>query len=51
VVLVPVRTQVQQQVVVRETIREESYTVPGATRLIKERVPGPLPTKKMTRQR
>lgn len=51
VVLVPVRTEVQQQVVVRETTREESYTVPGATRVITERVPGPRPTRKMTRQR
>jgi hypothetical protein len=50
-VLVPVRTQVQQQVVVRETSREERYTVPGATRVIPERVPGPRPTKKMQRQR
>lgn len=33
-VLVPVRTEVQQQVVVRETVREERYTVPGAVREI-----------------
>ncbi len=38
-VMVPVRSQVQQQVVVRETVREESYTVPGAVRII----PGPSP--------
>ncbi len=35
-VLVPVRTEVPQQVVVRETVREESYTVPGAARVIPE---------------
>lgn len=40
-VLVPVRSQVQQQVVVRETVREESYTVPGAARII------PAPSPKM----
>lgn len=42
-VMVPVRSQVQQQVVVRETVREESYTVPGAARII----PGPRPSPKM----
>lgn len=41
VVLVPVRTEVQQQVVVRETVREEPYTAPGAARII----PAPAPTK------
>jgi len=56
VVLVPVRTEVQQQVVVRETVREERYTVPGASRVITERVPGPSgklirETGKVTRQR
>ncbi len=53
-VLVPVRTEVQQQVVVRETVREERYTVPGATRVITERVPsGKLIRQrgKVTRQR
>lgn len=34
IVMVPVRSEVQQQVVVRETIREETYTVPGAVREI-----------------
>lgn len=54
VVIVPVRTEVQQQVVVRETVREERYTVPGATRIID---PAPRPGKlirqrgKVTRQR
>lgn len=43
VVLVPVRTEVQQQVVVRETVREEYYTVPGAARVI----PGPAPSAKL----
>ncbi len=38
-VLVPVRTEVQQQAVVRETVREERYMVPGAAREI------PLPPK------
>ncbi|PKP90937.1 MAG: hypothetical protein CVT75_10250 [Alphaproteobacteria bacterium HGW-Alphaproteobacteria-14] len=42
-VLVPVRTEVQQQVVVRETVREETYTVPGAARAI----PAPRPSPKM----
>lgn len=41
VVLVPVRTEVQQQVVVRETAREETYTVPGASRDIPAPVPRP----------
>jgi hypothetical protein len=36
-VMVPVRTEVQQQVVVRETERFESYTVPGAAREIPQR--------------
>ncbi|MFN3863619.1 MAG: hypothetical protein ACK4RT_04985 [Erythrobacter sp.] len=40
-VVVPVRSQVPQQVVVRETVREESYTVPGAARSI------PTPSPKM----
>jgi hypothetical protein len=42
-VMVPVRTEVQQQVVVRETIREEKYTVPGAVR----EIPAPQPSPKM----
>ena len=48
-VLVPVRTEVQQQVVVRETVREESYTVPRAPaeRIIPDRRPSP----KMIKQR
>lgn len=40
-VMVPVRSQVPQQVVVRETVREESYAVPGAARAI------PAPSPKM----
>ncbi|OBV10753.1 hypothetical protein [Erythrobacter dokdonensis] len=40
-VMVPVRSEMQQQVVVRETVREESYTVPGAARMI------PAPSPKM----
>lgn len=47
-VMVPVRTEVQQQVVVRETVREETYSVPGtpgATRVI------PAPSPKMIKQR
>ncbi len=54
IVLIPVRTEVQQQVVVRETVREETYTVPGATRIIDPAPrlrPAPRPTKKMVRQR
>ena len=49
VVLVPVRTEVQQQVVVRENVREETYTVPGATRVITE--PAQRPSPKMIKQR
>lgn len=45
VVLVPVRTEVQQQVVVRETERYETYTVPGAAREIP--YPAPRPSPKM----
>lgn len=45
VVLVPVRSEVQQQVVVRETERIETYTVPGATRII----PEPAPSGKLQR--
>lgn len=48
VVLVPVRTEVQQQVVVRETVREESYTE-GRTRII-DPAPRPRPGK-LIRQR
>jgi len=40
-VMVPVRSEAQQQVVVRETVREETYTVPGAVRMI------PAPSPKM----
>lgn len=48
-VLVPVRTEVQQQVVVRETVREE--IVPGpATRII-DPAPRPRPSPKMIKQR
>ncbi len=43
VVLVPVRTEVQQQVVVRETERYETYSVPGAERIIPGPVPRPSP--------
>jgi len=43
VVLVPVRTEVQQQVVVRETERYETYTVPGAARIIPPPAPRPSP--------
>jgi hypothetical protein len=48
-VMVPVRTEVQQQVVVRETVREETYTVPGATRII-DPAPRPRPSPKMIKQ-
>lgn len=47
-VMVPVRTEVQQQVVVRETVREETYNVPGAVRRID---PAPRPSPKMIKQR
>jgi hypothetical protein len=42
-VMVPVRSEVQQQVVVRETERYETYAVPGAARII----PAPRPSPKM----
>ncbi len=48
-VLVPVRTEVQQQVVVRETERFETYTVPGAERIIP--APTPRPSPKMIKNR
>ena len=48
-VLVPVRTEVQQQVVVRETARFENYTVPGRAREITD--PVPLPSPKMIKNR
>ncbi len=48
-VLVPVRTEVQQQVVVRETERYETYTVPGAERIIP--APTPRPSPKMIKNR
>lgn len=48
-VMVPVRSEVQQQVVVRETVREERYTVPGAARVIP--APAPRPSPKMIKQR
>lgn len=47
-VMVPVRSEVQQQVVVRETVREETYSVPGAARTID---PAPRPSPKMIKQR
>lgn len=46
-VLVPVRTQQQQQVVVRETVREEPYSVPGAAR----EIPAPAPAPRMIKGR
>lgn len=49
VVMVAVERQVPQQVVVRETVREESYSVPGAARIIEDRAPRPSP--KMIKQR
>lgn len=48
-VLVPVRTEVQQQVVVRETERYENYTVPGKERIIPP--PAPRPSPKMIKNR
>jgi hypothetical protein len=47
IVMVPVRTEVQQQVVVRETVREERYTVPGAVREIPA---PPRPSPKMIKR-
>lgn len=40
-VMVPVRSEVQQQVVVRETERYETYNVPGAARVIPAQRPSP----------
>lgn len=40
-VMVAVRQEVPQQVVVRETVREESYAVPGAARTIPAQRPSP----------
>ena len=48
VVYVPVRYEQQQRVVVHETVREETYLVPGAARIIEERTPPPSP--KMIKQ-
>ncbi|WP_296721774.1 hypothetical protein [Erythrobacter sp.] len=39
--MVPVRSEQQQQVVVRETVRYENYTVPGAVREIPAARPSP----------
>lgn len=41
IVLVPVRSEVPQQVVVRENLREETYAVPGAAREIPTSAPSP----------
>ncbi|MCK0129756.1 hypothetical protein [Erythrobacter sp. F6033] len=42
IVYVPVRYEQQQRVIVRETVREETYEVPGAIRQIE--APMPVPT-------
>lgn len=39
VVYVPVRYEQKQRVIVRETVREETYTVPGKQRMIKDPSP------------
>jgi len=44
-VVIPVRTEMQQQVVVRETERYETYTAPGTSRVIP--APAPRPSPKM----
>ena len=41
-VYVPVHYEVQQRVIVRETVREEVDIVPGATRVIPAPPPAPL---------
>lgn len=46
IVYVPIRYEQQQRVVVRETVREETYTVPGRVREIEE----PAPSPKLIRQ-
>ncbi|QFT76361.1 hypothetical protein [Erythrobacter sp. THAF29] len=43
IVYVPIRYEQQQRVVVRENVREETYTVPGRARTIEERAPAPSP--------
>ena len=44
---VAIRQQEPQRVVVRETVRDEFYEVPGAARIIEDRYPAPLPSPKM----
>nr|WP_298931757.1 glycine zipper 2TM domain-containing protein [uncultured Erythrobacter sp.] len=46
VVYVPIRYEQQQRVVVRETIREETYEVPGAAR----EIPAPAPVRMIKEQ-
>lgn len=50
IVYVPVRYEQQQRVIVRETVREETYEVPGAARIIERPQPVPAPSPKMIRQ-
>ncbi len=55
-VMVPVTTYQQQRVIVRESVSEETYEVPGATRTIPERrpvvaPPSPAPAPRMIKQR
>lgn len=48
IVYVPIRYEQQQRVVVRETVREETYEVPGAARQIE--APAPRPVKMIKQQ-
>ncbi|TRD11368.1 hypothetical protein FGU71_05545 [Erythrobacter insulae] len=50
IVYVPVRYEEQQRVIVRETVREETYEVPGAVRQIDRPAPAPRPIKMIKQQ-
>lgn len=49
IVYVPIQYEQQQRVIVRETVREETYEVPGATRYIERPAPSPKMIKQPTR--
>ncbi|MBV7258563.1 hypothetical protein [Erythrobacter crassostreae] len=50
VVYVPIRYEQQQRVIVRETVREETYEVPGAARQIEVPAPAPQPIRMIKQQ-
>ena len=47
VAYIAIRQQEPQRVVVRETVRDEYYEVPGAARIFDDRYPAPMPSPKM----